>query len=192
MGYSLGWIAFKGKSHESIREELHLRGSGSYEECPESDFTAAEVGEWYVIIGNVDAGAILAKRNFAPLSDHCDLVFCLVEEHAMFSIAEAWQNGKRVWSLGHNSESGTEHLDEEGDFPQEYTAIRDHLFDEQKNSPDHDIVDFIFDIPVDLAEAVTGFCHDKDIEGQEEPFEILIYEPPPPAKKSWFKRLFSR
>ncbi|HSY19870.1 MAG TPA: hypothetical protein VK815_16120 [Candidatus Acidoferrales bacterium] len=212
MGYSLSWLAVKGKSPAAVRDALGLRPTGQREEFPESDLCAAELpGGWYLIVSDhtehVAPDAILQT-----LSAGGELVTCFVEEHVMASAAAGWQDGRKLWSVTRDAQRGGDHLAAEGDLPPEYAAIRDRLLAKQR---DEDLekppanrrlqrksgdfsqmrCDYIFSIPVELAQALTGYTHDGDIPGQTgEPFEVLaaVSSAPSasPAKKSFLKKLF--
>ena len=56
MGYSLFWLAVKGKSPDAVRTELKLRATGEREDVPESPVTGVELpGGWYVVLDNKSA-----------------------------------------------------------------------------------------------------------------------------------------
>jgi hypothetical protein len=212
MGYSLSWLAIKGKSPDAVREFLGLRPTGEREEFPESELCAADLpGGWYLVVS--DHTPHVAPDTALPaLSAGCELVTCFVEEHVMASAATGWKDGRRLWSVIHDAQHGHEHLVAEGDFPPAYSAIRDRLLArqrqedlgkppanrrQQRKSGDFSQMrcDYIFNIPVDLAQALTGYTHSKDIPGQTgQPFEVLTGGSPSsvtaPAKKSFFKKLF--
>ena len=53
MGFSLSWLAIKGKSPQEVRDELGFRTTGKREEVPEADLSAAELPTgWYLIVSN--------------------------------------------------------------------------------------------------------------------------------------------
>lgn len=89
----------------------------------------------------------------------------------MYSRASGWKDGRRVWSITHDLQRGNGHLEAEGDVPPVFAPVRDRLIAEQL-SRDH--ADYIFDVPVEVAKALTGFRHDRDIPGAaDEPYERL-------------------
>jgi len=205
MGFSLSWLAVKGKPSEWVREELGFRPTGQREEIPEAGFSAAEMPSgWYLIVADhkeqVASDSVLRR-----LSDSgCELVTCFVEEHVMASQATGWREGRRTWLVYHDSQQGTQHLDVEGEPPEGFAAIRDGLFAKQTGGG----CDYIFDIPVETARSLTGYRYDQDIPGLSgEVFEVLTEIPPvnpvknstagPPdpashEKPSFFRRLFGR
>src|SRR5262245_58862117 len=182
MGYSLSWIAVKGRRPNSVREELSFRTTGKREEIPESEVSAVEMpGGWYLIVSNhteqVASDAAMQRLS----SSGCELVTCFVEEHVMFSSATGWRDGRKSWSIIHDSQRGIEHLETMGELPASYSSIRERLFAEQKEenirkagmrrplffrkvvSIEEMGCDYIFNIPVEVAHELTGYRHDRDI-----------------------------
>jgi len=212
MGYSLSWLAVKGKSPAAVCAALGLRTTGQREEFPEGDLCAAELpGGWYLIVSD-HTERVASDAALQTLSAGGELVTCFVEEHVMASAAAGWQDGRRLWSVTHDAQRGGDHLVAEGDLPPAYAAIRDRLLAKQREqdlakppssrhrqrkSGDFSQMrcDYLFSIPVELAQALTGYTHDEDILGQDgKPFEVLAgVSPAAPtlrAKKSFLKKLF--
>jgi hypothetical protein len=51
MGYSLSWLAVRGKPPQTVRDELQFRPTGGRETSPESGLSAVEMPNgWYVIV----------------------------------------------------------------------------------------------------------------------------------------------
>jgi len=192
MGYSLSWAAVRGGTPQAVQDVLGLRGTGRREEIPESDTTGAELpGGWYLIVSTRDGLDLLEDAVLSQLSQLGEVVMCFVEEHVMSSYAASWRNGQLIWSVDHDSggRKGIETLHVKGQLPPSFEAIRDRLYSEQAaaggNKAD---VDFIFDIPVDLAHSFTGYRHDEDIPGLSKyAFEVL--ERTISKRLSWWKRL---
>jgi hypothetical protein len=97
------------------------------------------------------------------------------EEHVMVSVATGWKDSQRVWSVTHDAQRDMEHLQAEGALPAAFASIRDRLCSEQQTAGGRKAdVDFIFDVPVKLAQTLTGYRHDADIPGAgADPFEVL-------------------
>lgn len=182
MGYSLSWLAVRGKDSRVLLPQLGLSGTGEREEIPESEIAGAQLpGEWYVIVNDHDIrfvdDAVLER-----ISVGCEAVTCFVEEHVMCSAATGWSDGKEVWAVIHNAQERLDHLVEEGLLPTEFAAIRDGLCAKKADG-----VDFIFDVPVELAGALTGFRHDRDFPGasaEDQPFEVLQAMTPSDSRRS--------
>jgi hypothetical protein len=128
------------------------------------------------------------------LSSGCEVVGCSVEEHVMVSTAVRWKDGQKIWQVIHDAQKDIEHLDVKGEPPLEFSAIRDRLKSQQQAAGGKKSdTDYIFDIPVDLAEVIIGYRYDKDLPGPgKEQFEVLIDKAASGEKKSWLKELFGR
>ena len=172
MGYAISWIAFKDKTAAGVQECLSLVPTGKIEDMPEGMFSATKLGSWYLVFIDRHAHEFVGESMLQKLSVDCEVVAATVEEHVMFSSAEYWSSGKRVWSVVHDAQVSTEHLVEAGSLPASFLPIKERLFAAQKNERDDDEmkVDHIFDAPLELAETLVGFKHDKVIEVQ---FEVL-------------------
>lgn len=189
MGYAGSWIACKGISPKRLRKRMGLVESGKFEKFPESDVTGAQIGSFYVVVGLGEATITLSEYLFETLARDCQIVFFNAEEHVMFCTVLCWKWGHKKWSVTHDSSSARDHLEEYGKLPPEYSAIRNRLFEQQrKEDTDHPSgiaeVDYVFEIPVELAHAVTGFRY--DVVGP--PFEVLHFEQP--KELTWLQRLW--
>jgi hypothetical protein len=92
-------------------------------------------------------------------------------ETVMNSYACAWSNGVECWSVFHDAQQNSDHLETSGTLPPEFQPIRDRLFAEEQGD---DGVDYIFDIPIELFAALGGIRYDHDIPGADSaPWEIL-------------------
>jgi hypothetical protein len=195
MGYSLSWLAVRGKSAEAVRDELGFRLTGKRERIPEAALSAVEMPNgWYLIVSNrseqVAADATMQRLS----SSGCELVTCFVEEHVMASSASAWAGGQSKWSVTHDAQQGHGHLEAHRELPPSYTSILNRLSTKQQDADaNNERVDFIFDVPVELAHSIVGYRHDKDVPGLSgEIFEVLAgaVQAGAPQKSSLWKRLF--
>jgi hypothetical protein len=172
MGYAVSWLAVRGKPAHQVLDELRLRGTGEYDKSPYSPHlwgTELPVG-WYLIYAN--RCEFLDQAPIERLSTGAEVVTCLVEEHVMVSEAAGWKDGQRRWFAAHDADVAIEHITAEGDLPPVFTSIRDRLAAEQAQEDEE--VDYYFDIPVELALAVTSFRYGAGIPGSDDkPFERL-------------------
>jgi hypothetical protein len=92
--------------------------------------------------------------------------------------------------LRDSSGGGIDHLEVKGDPPAPFSEIKDGQCSKQLSAGGSKAgVDYIFDIPVDLAQSLTGYRHDRDIPGaSKRGFEVLEATEAT-AKRSWFKRI---
>jgi len=173
MGYAISWIAFKDVAVAQVAEMLSLSPSGETEEMPESMFSGVLLDNgWYVVVINKFAHEFVSERSLRRVSAQAHVIAAVIEEHVMFSSAEAWKRGNRTWKIAHDGgDRGHYHLDEQGVLPEEYGSIKERLLAAQKQEhqtePD---VDNVFDIPLELAATIVGYKHDRDIDAC---FEIL-------------------
>ncbi|RBP46501.1 hypothetical protein DES53_102892 [Roseimicrobium gellanilyticum] len=156
MGASLSWYAVRGKTPEMVLRDFGLRRAVS-KEYRHTPFRGGPLPNgWFVMIHGRHE---FTSDEMRHLSSACEVVACFVEEHVMVSRSACWKNGVQVWEVTHDSEESEHHLDIRGEPPAGFGAIRDRLTKQQKEDDEDGCVDFIFNIPVDLAEEVTGFNH---------------------------------
>lgn len=181
MGFSLSWVAAPGKNPQELLRRLGLRSTHTFEEIPESALvcTVFET-DWTVVLTQGEEPPV-TETFCARLSKAWELVTCVVEEHVMFSQASNWRKGERVWSVVHDAQVSRDHLEVTGQAPESLDRIW-RAVDEMKRSTPIDGVDYAFDVPVLLAESVTGFRHDAS--EPERRFEVLERTP-------WWGRLFT-
>jgi hypothetical protein len=202
MGYSQSCLAVRGKTPETVRNSLDLKFTGENEEYAESRINGIELpGGWYAIISNHDELRLMEEESLRRISADCEVVACFVEEHCMESTAVSWRQGQRIWLVTHNSQKSKRHFESSGELPPGFAEIRDKWMARQKTEDaEMKRVDYIFEIPVEVAHAVTGYRHDRNIPGlKESPYEILeqchIAAPvsdSPLKKKSWLQRIFGQ
>jgi len=76
-----------------------------------------------------------------------------------------------MWRVTHASESSRRHLEEHGSLPEQYRDIKERLLAAQQREDEgaHE-VDYVFDVPLELCDAIVGFKHDRILNRR---FEIL-------------------
>ena len=160
MGYSISWIAVKDRKLAQIAEQLRLTDSGKIEEFPVSDISGADLlnGWCHFQFNELDSG-LISKEILSSISLNTTVVCCQVEEHVMFSKSSCWDNGGIIWSVEHDAQNELYHINAIGSTPVEFLEIRDKLFEEQKQEGTE--VDFVFEIPLVLAQKFTGYKHDE-------------------------------
>jgi hypothetical protein len=186
MGYSVSWLAIRGKDPATILDELGLHETGDYQEVPDWRFCGAQLlGGWYLIFAN--EFGFTESCDLGRLSTNCEIVTCSLEEHVMCSYASGWSHGEWRWSIAHDCQQndGVLHLETKGELPLAFDSVRERLVAQQNQSQGKKSgVDYIFDVPLEVAKSLTGFKHDEDFPGgDEEAFERL--EPDEPPRKWW-------
>lgn len=172
MGYSISWIALKDKTAAEVAELLSLSRSGEFDDIPRGMFAGTQSGRgWYVVVIDVYGHKFLSERSLRRISAESDVIAAAIEEHVMFSSAEAWAKGNLVWRLTHEGETGPNNLREQGSLPEQFPRVKQRLLAAQQQEDQAEPeVDHIFDIPLELAEEIVGFKHDKSLDLR---FEVL-------------------
>jgi hypothetical protein len=161
MGFKISWLGFKGLSKEQILDRVGLRDTGEPDEANEAPFSIAEIPHGWTILFTNDTLYAGAEKIIA-LSMGAQVVACQVHEGVMFSAAYAAENGKLIWSVSHNSENGVYDLSIDGNPPTSSEGLKARLTREQDEAGGSDAdVDYLFDVPVELAASIADYRHDR-------------------------------
>lgn len=191
MGYAITWCAVREESADQLLSHLGLSSTGETEDDPESRFSTIKLTTgWRLIWSNENACPVLTKRLQAFSEEH-EVVLCQVEEHVMASSAELWKGGSRKWRISHRGENGPKGLETEGELLECFASIREQMEDAQRAEGGDDAdVDYIFEIPLKVAQSLVGFKHDENYESViEGKFAILSDGK---REKGFFARLLGK
>src|SRR5262249_13682293 len=146
-----------------VLETLSLAETGRSEEVPESPICGAELpDDWYLVFLNRFDHAFAKPKSLEHVSSLGPVVTCQVEEHVMVSEASFFDAGRRVWRVVHDAQDNIYHVNTEGVLPSIYHEI---LRQERKRQDDEGgedaEVDYLFEVPVELAMHVCKFRHDN-------------------------------
>lgn len=148
----------------------------------------------FVCLGAEPTAEALAQKkvqtkNLASFSQAHDVLVCRVDERVMASSSELWGSGVRKWRISHLGEDGASGLETGGELPECFESIREELEATQRAEGGDDAdVDYIFEIPLKVAQKLVGFKHDEDWESTVvDGFETLSG-----GKQRFFARLFGR
>jgi hypothetical protein len=164
MGMSVSWVAVQGAEGDMVLRALGLAETGERDELPaESPIAAAALeNDWYVVVFDRYGHELMSDDALRRLSSLGDVVAGAAEEHVMCSYSCGWRGGQRVWWLTHDAQQGIDHLEAEGTAPAAFDDIRRSLLDQQQAAGGSDAeVDYVFDIPLQTAEEVTGFSYSE-------------------------------
>jgi hypothetical protein len=164
MGFSISWCAVREEDADQFVLKLGLLPTGEIEEFPESLISTGKLDTgWRVIWHNKYDCPYLRPEDLADLSIEREVLLCLVEEHVMASSSELWSGGKRKWWISHEGENGPKGLSVDGDLPTEFSAVRKEMEELQFAEGGDDAgVDYIFEIPLKVAQSLVGFKHDEN------------------------------
>jgi hypothetical protein len=189
MGFRISWLAAKGLSKARLLAEFGLVDSGIADEANEAPFSVAELPTGWALLWSNDPTFATIERA-AKLSRLAPVVNCWVNETAMFSMASYFEQDRHIWFVGHDFQRGADNLAHEGEMPEDFEAIRRELLAKQAEHGDKEpAVDFLFDIPVELARSVCGFRHDDWSETNR---AFTRGEPAPEKPKGMLARLLGR
>jgi hypothetical protein len=164
MGFSITWSAVREEYAEHLLNRLGLSPTGeTEEEFPESLIATARLDTgWRLVWYNRYGCPFLRPQDLKIISVDYDVILCLVEEHVMASSSELWSGGQRKWWLSHEGERGPKGLSAEGELPACLQSIRKEMEQSQLAAGgDSAEVDYVFEIPLKVAESIVGFKHDK-------------------------------
>jgi len=159
-------VAFRGLAKPEVLKIIGGVDSGVVDEYNETPFSGAELpGGWFIVFSN-DFGFV-SEEVLESMSARCTVVACQVHEGIMVSIAYGYERGRQQWVVMHNSENGIRDISVSGSPPPAFAEIRDRLSKKQDdNGGDRAGVDYFFDIPVETAQVVCGFRHDRAVSDQ--------------------------
>jgi hypothetical protein len=176
MSFSLVWFAAQGIDKDEFLERAGFEDSGEVDAYFDHDHSGGELaGGWFVIVSN-EMG-LLEPAKLAKWSAGARVVAVAIHEESMNSLATEWRDGKQVWSVSHDGSEGGDRLDVEGQLPDVFEELRHEATAAQAESnadEGGEGVNFVFDIPLDLAAEITGFRHDElGFDDDIEPFTVL-------------------
>lgn len=193
MGFSISWVAVENGNEAEVLELLKMDKNGESSEVPDSPMTILTMNNnWLVIVQ--DHGDKFITEDFALLtkiSENRHVIACYAEEHVMCSAAYGWKHGKKIWTIEHDLNEGSQHVHTEGTLPDHFSDCLAQI----ENRANEDIgegCDHFFDLPHLVATKITGFSHDRDPDVEDErPFKTIVPRQVR-SQKSFFSRLFSR
>lgn len=189
MGFSISWMAVKGKGLNPLLEELELIDTDEREEFPESDICAVSFPNgWNFLQFNEFESPYLSNEYLEITSKDCEVIACVVEEHVMVSKSEYWKNGTCIWSVEHNAQEGMLNLESKGSLPSEYENIKNNQYSEQESDGGESAdVDHIFEIPLLLAKGITSYTHDEVIPEHDGLEYLVLNSVSIKSNKPWWK-----
>lgn len=175
MGFSITWCAVHVEGVERLLEQLGLSPTGNTEEFPESLISTAKLDTgWRILWYNKYGCPFLRPEDLRDISNDQDVLVCLIEEHVMASSSEMWRGGERKWRISHEGEDGPKGLSTDGDLPECLASIRSEMEEAQRAEGGDDAeVDYMFEIPLKVAQSLTGFKHDENCPHMVGPFVVL-------------------
>jgi hypothetical protein len=183
MGTSTSWIAVEGASVEEVARELRLTPGSA--DSPGYQAAMLPSG-WVVLVRALeDDGVVANPALLETLSRSRRVVGVDEESHVMYSAAAAWNRGREVWAVIHSSEQARAHLAARGELPTGWAETRDERLAEQAEADAAgDDVDYVYEVPLEVAKLVVGFRLDSDDDDDLE-YVTLVATAPKPWWKLW-------
>ncbi|QMW24100.1 hypothetical protein [Sandaracinobacteroides saxicola] len=159
MGFKIGWLALRDVSVDEGLDLVGMRDTGVTSEIVEDGYGLTALSNGWVVVWFNEFGAIDAAEVSKICSSHEGL-WVNLHEGVMYSEVGYVENGVVHWFVAHDCAQGYFHLDCQGSPPY-YAEIVSKLRSEQDaDGGENSDVDYAFDVPVELAFAMTGFRHD--------------------------------
>ncbi len=201
MGYSMSWVAMKGRNPDQFLSAMELSRAGQCQGYDESAMAATLLPSgWFLVLAKGCDHPILRGSTLAAAAQPGSrLIACSIEEQVMYSSAEEWRGGRQVWRIEHEAQRGLMDLNVVGDLPRAAGNIRKAFAKLQSEAGGETAkVDHYFKIPLHIAKDIVGFKHDEDLERLSHlSFEALVDDPlvPPDlsdkvgleARRSWWR-----
>ena len=193
MGFSHSWIAVQGLTRERALEVLGMEISPARRPNLFMDGVALiDWPDWLLVISDKDNDAF--EGPLSKLAAFGPAVACTINERVMYSEARGYETGEQLWSVVHdpNGDESLYSLQITGSPPNQLESIaRDAKAEQDKEGGEESDVDFIFDVPPRLAEAICGFMlGEGDLDAIRFSNLKLIGSPEPSEKRGFFARLF--
>ena len=165
MGYSIAWILVRGKTREDILAQLGLADAGTPDDFVGNQVAvAALAGGAYLLCFNDMAHPATQAPSMARVSDGCEALGCQVEENVMASAAFFYQDGAKLWDVVHLADQGLYHLEVNGTPPPLFDTIHAAMKAAQDEEGGEGAqVDWLFEVPPMLANALGGYRHDEGL-----------------------------
>ncbi len=185
MGFRISYIASP-VAPEVLAAAVNLAVAGESDALPERGWWVARLRDsGWSILWCADQGFAEANRAaLLDLSHRAEVIFCEIDETTMWSAAEALSAGASLWRVTHAGD-GEDHFDlsVQGSPPASLAGFRSAR--EQEQREDDGTVDFIFEVPQDLATERHGFRHDDPFDPQRVG-RFLRLDPPQGRRRGLF------
>ncbi|QHC36479.1 hypothetical protein [Komagataeibacter xylinus] len=166
VGYRVGMFLFHGIDRAEVLHRMHLSDTGNTEaDRPAPAAVASLPDGWTVIWFNDPAAALHHVTRMQAYAAGCTAISLFVDEPDYMTEATGYANGSQLWTVRHVGTSrtrslpgGPHDLHITGTPPAQLDVIVTNMQKEEADSgylPD--MIDFYFDIPVELVYALTGF-----------------------------------
>lgn len=159
VGYTVAVFMVHGMDRAAVLRHFGLEETGQAvdETRPAPGGVASLPGGWTALWCNAAGLRHHIEARLATAPAGSTVVACMVDEPAYASAATGWRDGARIWDISHNGQAGPHDLKVDGTPPSELKAVITAMDTEETQSGyPPGMIDFYFDIPVELVFALTG------------------------------------
>ena len=161
MGFRIAWLAFSGKSKNDVLASLRAVDTNEPDEANEAPMSVASLpGDWTIVWLNRFDHPFAEDASLHLFSRGCMLMAVHVHEGTMFSAVQMYQNCKRQWAVFRDFQAGEFHLEVLGNPPAKFADIANRQTKFHREDSKASGIDYMFEIPLELAESLCGFRHD--------------------------------
>lgn len=163
MGISISWIAIDEKFKDRVLDDLSFVGTKEKGELGISPIVGFNTPtKYFLVAANSVDHKMASQSNLEKISLYSDVIVCRLDEHVMYSSIAFWSHGNNVWSVEHDAQRGILDLKTKGSPPSNFEEILSEMQSNQKNEDlENPEVDFIFEVPLKIAQSIVGFKHDE-------------------------------
>ncbi len=157
MGFKISWIAVEGMTKPQLLAALGFSDTDIEDATNETPLSAAELGNGWSMIwsNNVDW---VNDKLFKHLPPDAHVVAVRLHEGLMYAEAFGTNGADGRWRVAHDAERSLTHLVVDG-TPPKLKDVRDRLLEQQAADAGGE-VDYVFDVPIEIAARLTSFRHD--------------------------------
>lgn len=148
---------------ETAIEPMRGKLTGEFGECFDFQCSGATLKNGWTIIWS-EQEKFFDPPNAEALSKNFPLIVCWVNETIMHSRSMLFNDGKEQWMVLHEGDEDNFHIEYSGTPADDIDALIADARSHQLADPG---VDYLFDVPLLIAQRLCGFKHDEMME--EEP-----------------------
>lgn len=163
MGLNVTWVVAKGVGKDAVLEALGMVETGAFEGKAVAEAAVAELPNGWTVVhfGRFNR---LTHEQAAATFPRSEVVWGTSSESVMWSGSYGLRNGHRAWSVEHDPEKDLDGLACSGEVPPELHEIHEDLR-RQRQDDEEGGVDFVFEAPMALTAALTGYDPTRQYEG---------------------------
>lgn len=172
MGFSISWIGFRAVETPAILRAINqhiLQKTDPYNEAPLSLLNMPS--GWTIIFSNDVEWASFER--LATLSTGREIIGMIIEEHTDIWGLYNYINGQPNWYVVRETTTGPSLLHKDGAIPDIAKPFLTQAWRDQEEKDNAAYRHYPSQEPVDIAEAITGYRHDRNGPNGNPGFHVL-------------------